>query len=101
MDFCLDLVRDFLMFYVVSIQKSLELGDIGSNNMRIDCGKCGTNFELTERCIEKEDCKMNEFSKIAFKIFGMNFGESCTQYFVVCPICHRRVAKFTGDCFFN
>ena len=69
--------------------------------MRIDCEKCGTNFELTARCVEKEEREMNAFAKMAFGAFGLDFGNKCSRYWLVCPMCHKRIGKFTGSYLFD
>lgn len=63
--------------------------------MNIECGFCKHEFTLDKIHIKKEQVKENPVVKdIISKVFGVNISENTYEYFLYCPKCHKKIARF-------
>jgi hypothetical protein len=63
--------------------------------MDIECGYCKNKFILDKMHIKREETKENPIVKdIMNKVFGVNISETTYNYFLYCPKCHQRIARF-------
>jgi hypothetical protein len=63
--------------------------------MDITCGFCNNKFILDKLHIKREEAKENPIVKdIISKVFGVNISENTYEYFLYCPKCHKKIARF-------
>lgn len=63
--------------------------------LRIDCRRCGIEFEVTAERVRATSVAVGEFEKAFSSIFGIKSEDSKTQYRIYCPKCNRAIAKFS------
>jgi hypothetical protein len=63
--------------------------------MEIVCGYCNNKFILDSIHIKKEEVKENPIIKGLYDaILGIKVSETTHKYFLYCPKCHQKIARF-------
>lgn len=63
--------------------------------MEMTCGFCNNTFVLDKIHIKQETVKENPIVKgVVDAILGFKTNETTTKYFLYCPKCHQKIARF-------